>query len=29
MQYRITVPEDISVRAKKALDRMIEILPND
>ena len=29
MQYRITVPDDIRVKAKKALDRMIEILPND
>ena len=27
MQYEITVPEDIRVRAKKSLDRMIEVLP--
>jgi quinolinate synthase len=27
MQYEITVPEAISARAKKALDRMVEILP--
>ncbi|MEJ2701414.1 MAG: quinolinate synthase NadA [Sedimentisphaerales bacterium] len=27
MQYEITVPEAISTRAKKALDRMVEILP--
>jgi len=27
MQYKITVPEAISTRAKKALDRMVEILP--
>ena len=27
MQYKITVPEAISARAKKALDRMVEILP--
>jgi len=28
MQYRISIPDDISKRAKKALDRMIEVLPN-
>lgn len=28
MQYKITVPEEISARAKKALDRMVEILPS-
>ena len=28
MQYEITVPEAISTRAKKALDRMVEILPS-
>ena len=27
MQYRITVPEPISLKAKKSLDRMIEVLP--
>ena len=27
MQYEITVPEAISARAKKALDRMVEVLP--
>ncbi len=27
MQYKITVPEEIRTKAKKALDRMIEILP--
>ncbi len=27
MQYKITVPEDIRVKAKKSLDRMIEVLP--
>jgi quinolinate synthase len=27
MQYEITVPEAINTRAKKALDRMVEILP--
>jgi quinolinate synthase len=29
MQYRITVPDEIRIKAKKSLDRMIEILPND
>jgi len=27
MQYRITVPEQIRIRAKKSLERMVEILP--
>lgn len=27
MQYRVTVPEDIALRAKRSLDRMVEILP--
>ena len=27
MQYKVTVPQDIRIRAKKALDRMVEILP--
>jgi quinolinate synthase len=27
MQYEITVPEDIRVKARKSLDRMIEVLP--
>jgi quinolinate synthase len=27
MQYKITVPETISIKSKKALDRMVEILP--
>jgi len=29
MEYRVTVPREISIRAKKSLDRMIEILPAD
>jgi quinolinate synthase len=28
MQYKITVPEEIRIKAKKALDRMVEILPS-
>ena len=28
MQYKITVPEQIRVKAKKSLDRMVEILPS-
>ena len=27
MWYEVTVPREISERAKKALDRMIEVLP--
>ncbi len=27
MQYKITVPDEIRIKAKKALDRMVEILP--
>lgn len=27
MQYKITVPEAISIKAKKSLDRMVEVLP--
>ena len=27
MQYKITVPQEIRAKAKKALDRMVEILP--
>jgi len=27
MQYKVTVPEEITVKAKKALDRMVEVLP--
>ncbi|MDD5064831.1 MAG: quinolinate synthase NadA [Phycisphaerae bacterium] len=27
MQYKITVPEEIRIKAKKALDKMVEILP--
>jgi len=27
LQYKITVPEDIAVKAKSSLDRMVEILP--
>jgi quinolinate synthase len=27
MQYKVVVPEDIAVRAKRALDRMVEVLP--
>ena len=27
VQYKVTVPEQISIKAKKALDRMVEILP--
>ena len=28
MQYKITVPQEIRTKAKKALDRMVEILPS-
>lgn len=28
VQYKITVPEEIRIKAKKALDRMVEILPS-
>ncbi|MFA5238628.1 MAG: quinolinate synthase NadA [Phycisphaerae bacterium] len=28
MQYKITVPEEIRIKAKKSLDRMVEILPS-
>jgi len=28
LQYKVTVPEDIRIKAKKALDRMVEILPD-
>jgi quinolinate synthase len=27
MKYKITIPEKISIKAKKALDRMVEVLP--
>ncbi|MBL7185768.1 MAG: quinolinate synthase NadA [Phycisphaerae bacterium] len=27
MQHKVTVPDDIRIKAKKALDRMVEILP--
>jgi quinolinate synthase len=27
MQYKITIPEEVRIRAKKALDRMVETLP--
>jgi len=27
MEYKITVPQDITTRAKKAIDRMVQILP--
>jgi quinolinate synthase len=27
MQYKVTVPQDIRTKAKKAIDRMVEILP--
>jgi quinolinate synthase len=27
MQYKITVPEEIRKKARKAIDRMIEVLP--
>jgi quinolinate synthase len=27
MQYKVTVPEDIAARARKSLDKMVEILP--
>jgi len=27
MEYKITVPQDIRIKAKKALDRMVEVLP--
>jgi len=28
MQYKVTIPEKIRIRAKKAIDRMVEILPS-
>jgi quinolinate synthase len=28
MQYKITVPEDVRIKARKAIDRMVEILPS-
>ncbi len=28
MQYKITVPEEVRIEAKKAIDRMVEILPS-
>ncbi len=28
MQYRIEIPEDIRIKARKALDRMVEVLPS-
>jgi quinolinate synthase len=28
MQYKITVPEEIRIKAKRALDKMVEILPS-
>ena len=28
MQYKITVPQEVRIKAKKALDRMVEILPS-
>jgi len=28
MQYKVEVPEDIRIKAKKALDRMVEVLPS-
>ncbi len=28
-QYRITIPDDIRKKAKKSLDRMVEILPKN
>ncbi len=27
MQYKVTVPQEVRIKAKKALDRMVEILP--
>jgi len=27
MQYEINIPKQVAVKAKKALDRMVEILP--
>lgn len=29
LQHRITVPSDVAIRARKSLDRMVEILPKD
>ena len=29
MQYKVTIPEQIRIKAKKSLDRMVEILPED
>jgi quinolinate synthase len=28
MQYKVEVPEDVRIKAKKALDRMVEVLPS-
>jgi quinolinate synthase len=28
MHYKVTVPDEIRIKAKKALDRMVEILPS-
>jgi hypothetical protein len=27
MKYKVTVPEEVRIKAKKALDRMVEVLP--
>jgi quinolinate synthase len=27
MQYKITVPDEIRIKAKRALDRMVAVLP--
>lgn len=29
MQFKVTVPEEIRIKAKKSLDRMVEILPSE
>jgi len=29
MQYKVTVPDEVRAKAKKAIDRMVEILPED
>jgi quinolinate synthase len=27
LQYKVTVPKDVRLKAKKAIDRMVEVLP--
>jgi quinolinate synthase len=28
MQYKITVPDEVRIKAKRAIDRMLEVLPS-